>query len=191
MRSTSPHPYEYPPQELSDSLLHQLRRPHLPGCAHAAHAAATAGGGFLSPAELADELAAAAQDEGGAAAADGAQRGLRGVCRQLERRRAAHAAQHRLLGPECRLLARKFLPATVEAALAAMAPCDSSARILNDGLCLGETPAQAARRLRWQRAAPAVLLALAWLLLPLAAALALGGLVAPPQAAGGRCSGAR
>jgi hypothetical protein len=56
-----------------------------------------------------------------------------------------------------------------------MAPCDSAALVLNDGVCPGETAAQAALRRAWRRVEPLVLLLLGSLLLPL---LAAAGLVA-------------
>ena len=157
--------------ELSDALLHHLRRPRLPGCGHAAEAAATAAGGFLPAASLAG------------AAGGGA---LEGLCTRLEQQLSLHQLRHRPLGPQCRLLARKFLNHTAEVALAAVAPCDSSALVLNRGACPFEMPWQAANRRQWQRVAPLVLLAGgALLLLPPLAALLLGA-VGP--AGGGRRS---
>ena len=173
MNHLSPHPYEYPAAEVTDSVLMSLRRPHLPGCGHAEQAAATAGSAYVTAADL-----AAAAGHGGDDVA------LSGVCQRLGERQAEHLREHQPLGSQCRLLARKFLPHTVEAALAATAPCDSAARILNDGVCPGEVRAQAQLRLRWQRAAPLVLLSAA--LIPLAAALVLGGLAARPASGGGR-----
>lgn len=172
----TPHPYEYPPSELSDALLLHLRRPRLPGCGHAAQAAATAAGAFVAAADLAAELSVGAA--GGLAAPQ-----LGVTCGWLERRVAQHAEQHRPLGARCRLLARKFKAGTTAAALAAVAPCDSAALVLNDGTCPGETPRQAARRRAWQRAAPVLLLGGGGLVLvPLLAALALG--LAAPFVAG-------
>lgn len=179
MPPKSPHPYEYPAAEVSDTLLQHLRRPQLPGCSGAATAAATAAGGFLPAAGLAADLAEAG---GGEAPA------LAGLCRRLEERRERHAQRHAPLGPQCRLLARKFLDHTVEAALAAVAPCDSAALVLNDGTCPGETPGQAARRRAWQRAAPWALLCAAGLLIPLLVALLMGA-VGPALPRSRRASG--
>lgn len=160
-------------EEVTDALLRRLRRPRLPGCGHAASAAATAPGGFLPASSL--------QAPGAAGAAGPA--ALTGVCLRLEQQLALHRARHRPLGPQCRLLARKFLNHTAEAALAAVAPCDSSALVLNKGVCGFETPMQAANRRRWQHTAPlALLLAGTLLLLPPLAALLLG-VVGPAAAA--------
>ncbi|PRW32548.1 Transcription initiation factor TFIID subunit 13 [Chlorella sorokiniana] len=170
----SPHPYEYPADEVTNALLHRLRRPHLPGCSHAATAAATAAGGFLPASSL---QAAGTAGTAGAAA-------LTGVCLRLEQQLAMHRARHRPLGPQCRLLARKFLNYTAEATLAAVAPCDSSALVLNKGVCPFETPLQAGTRRRWQHTAPlALLLGSTLLLLPPLAALLLA---AVGSAAAGR-----
>lgn len=47
----------------------------------------------------------------------------------------------------------------LQAALAALAPCDSTSLILNDGRCPGETERQRHWRLLWWRWSPWVLLA--------------------------------
>ena len=103
---------------------------------------------------------------------------LAGVCADLRQRQAAHAERHRPLGPQCRLLARKFLNTTVVQGLAALAPCGSTALVLNDGTCPGEEPAAAeqrrARHRRWRFVAPRLLLAAgAVALVPLVVAVAL------------------
>lgn len=109
---------------------------------------------------------------------------LTGLCMRLEQQLAMHKARHRPLGPQCRLLARKFLNHTAQAALAAVAACDSSALVLNRGVCPFETPLQAGNRRRWQHTAPlALLLGGTLLLLPPLAALLLG---AVGRAAAGR-----
>ena len=181
----SPHPWHYMPSEIADSLLQRLRRPRLPGCGHAAEAAATAGGAFLPAADLAAVAALAA------AGAPGAQEGalLAGICRQLGQQQLLHSQRHRPLGSQCRLLARKFQNVTAEAALAAVAPCDSSTLILNSGACPGETPGRAAWRRRWQHAAPLVLLVTGSLLLSLLVALLLGAVGVPADGKGGRGAG--
>lgn len=135
---------------MTDALLHRLRRPRLPGCGHAATAATTAAGGFLPASSLQAAATASAAGSAGAAA-------LTAVCLRLEQQVAMHRARHRPLGPQCRLLARKFLNYTAETALVAVAPCDSSALVLNRGVCPFETPLQAANRRRWQHTAPRAL----------------------------------
>ena len=182
MDKSSPHPYEYSPSEVTDELIERLRRPRLPGCSHAAEAAATARGAFVPASALASATAAAAEPERAAEA-------LGGVCAAVRAWQAVHALQHRPLGPQCRLVARKFLNTTVVEGLAALAPCDSTALVLNDGTCPGETRVQAARRRArqrwWRRVAPPLLLgggALA--LVPLVVALALGLPARLPRARG-------
>lgn len=166
--------------ELSDALLPHLRRIHLPGCGHAAEAAATAAGAFVPAADLKADLAGTAGTAGATGPA-----ALAGTCQWLQRHQAQHRERHVVLGPRCRMLARKFKEDTVTAALAALAPCDSAALVLNNGMCPGETPRQAGRRRLWQRAAPLLLLGAGSLLLvPLLAALLLGA--AAPVAAGSR-----
>lgn len=164
------------PDELTDKLLHQLRRPGQPRCGHAARVAVTARGAFVEAADLAGVSTAAA----GSVQADAA---LTGMCRQLEQLAVRHRQEHQPLGPHCRLLARKFLNTTVAAALAAAAPCESMALVLNNGTCPGETPMQAALRRAWRRAAPYALLLLGTLLLPVLAALCLGAVVVPAAVA--------
>lgn len=167
-----------PAGEVTDALVEELRRPRLPGCGHASQAATTARGAYMPASALA--AAAAAQTA----------EALAGVCAGVWARQAVHAVQHTPLGPQCRLVARKFLNSTVAEALAALAPCDSTALVLNDGTCPGETRAHAARRRArqryWCRAAPLMLLGGgALVLVPLLAALALGLSARVPRARGG------
>lgn len=174
-------PTSHPAEEVTDRLLQRLRHPELPGCRHADPAATSAAGAFASVAEF----------EGAAAAAPGsgqAEAALAGMCRGWEQQAAQHRQRHKPLGPRCRLLARKFVNGTQAAALAAMAPCTSAALILNNGICAGETPQQAALRRAWQQAAPLVLLGLGGLLLPLLLALCLGAVAAGTGSNGKRCT---
>lgn len=145
-------------------MLHGLRHPELPGCEHAAAAAAAARDGF-APAAALPRL-----DAGQGSAAE-----LGAFCSQLQSQAALQRQHFQPLGPRCRLLARKFLNTTAAAALAATAPCDSAALVLNDGVCPGETQQQAARRRAWRRLQPLLLLLFGVLLLPV---LVAAGLVA-------------
>lgn len=134
-------------------------------------------------------MPASALEAATAAEPAGAAEALAGVCDGVRARQAMHAVQHTPLGPQCRLLARKFKAHTVAEGLAALAPCDSSALVLNDGTCPGETQAQAARRRarhQWRsRVAPLLLLGGgALVLVPLLVALALGLSARVPRARG-------
>ncbi|KAI3432231.1 hypothetical protein D9Q98_003793 [Chlorella vulgaris] len=133
--STSPHPWEYQPNELSDRLFQALRRRQRPGCAAAAAALAAAPAAFLPQHRLFAEAAAAGKgvESGAELEAAGA-----GVCARLLLHQQ-EAAKYTAIGPACPLLARKFSGGTEKAALMALAPCDSSALILNGGRCPGES----------------------------------------------------
>ncbi|KAI3432241.1 hypothetical protein D9Q98_003802 [Chlorella vulgaris] len=151
--STSPHPWEYQPNELSDRLFEALRRPQRPGCAAAAAALAAAPAAFLPQHRLFAEAAAAA-----AVAESGAEleAASAGVCARLLLHQQ-EAAKYTAIGPACPLLARKFSDGTEKAALMALAPCDSSTLILNNGRCPGESERLISLRRRWWAAAPWVL----------------------------------
>lgn len=62
--------------------------------------------------------------------------------------------------------------------LAALAPCDSSLQVLNDGLC-GSTPAAVARYRAWLQIAPPLMLLSGLLLFPAAFSAALAWLLRP------------
>ncbi|KAL4424080.1 hypothetical protein ABPG75_001381 [Micractinium tetrahymenae] len=154
VESTSPHPWEYKPGELSDRLIEALRRPRRPGCGNAAGALAAAPAAYIPQREL---FAAAAAAEAAAGSVPELEQLGRGVCRQLllhQQERPKYPG----IGPECPLMARKFSDGTVKPALMALAPCDSTALVLNDGRCPGESERQRYWRLLWWRLAPWVLL---------------------------------
>lgn len=150
--STSPHPWEYKPGEVTDRLIDGLRRPRRPGCGNAAGALAAAPAAFLPQKQLFAAAAAAA-----ASSVPELEQLGRGVCHHLLLHQQERPHYPRI-GPECPLLARKFGEETVKPALMALAPCDSTALVLNDGKCPGESERQRHWRQRWWRAAPWVLI---------------------------------
>lgn len=153
VENTSPHPWEYKPGEVSDRLVEALRRPWRPGCGNAAGALAAAPAAYIQQREL---FAAAAAAEAAAGSVPELEQLGRGVCRQLLLHQQEQP-KYPGIGPECPLMARKFSEGTVKPALMALAPCDSTALVLNDGRCPGESERQRFWRLLWWRLAPWVL----------------------------------
>lgn len=142
----TPHPYEYPPHEVTPGLLRALRHAERPGCAHAHAFAAQAPALYLhAPALLG----------GGAPAAGGGGEPGEALCG------AAPRHGPRPLGPACPLLARKFVNATVGRTLAAArSPCLGVLHPLPPGGCSAEeeeaeAEAEAEAELAALEAAPA------------------------------------
>lgn len=114
--STDPHPWEYRPNEVKAGLIKKLRHSERPGCSHSGTITTTAKTQFLDVESLLQKPAATGKATITTAA----------VC-------AASQVQLYLpLGPQCPLLARKFLNNTVNAVLATLLPCSKGLGIVND-----------------------------------------------------------
>lgn len=117
--SVDPHPWEYRPKEVEAGLIKRLRHSERPGCSHSSTIAATARTQFLDIESLLKESPTAA---GAGATID-----TTAVCNA-----ASQVHLYRPLGPQCPLLARKFLNNTVNAVLATLLPCSKGLGIVND-----------------------------------------------------------
>jgi Core-2/I-Branching enzyme len=121
--STDPHPWEYRPREVGAKLIKRLRHSERPGCSHSGSISTAAKTQFLDIKTLLTKPGIAGTETGTA----GAKIDTTMVCAA-----ASQVHLYRPLGPQCPLLARKFLNNTVNAVLATLLPCAGGLGIVND-----------------------------------------------------------
>jgi hypothetical protein len=126
--STDPHPWEYKPTEVGPGLIKRLRHSERPGCSHSDTITTTAKTQFLDIETLLQKPATAAG--GGAAEEAAAAAGMLTTATVCAAASQVHL--YRPLGPQCPLLARKFLNDTIDAVLATLLPCSKGLGIVND-----------------------------------------------------------
>ena len=118
--STDPHPWEYRPKEVKAGLIERLRHSERPGCSHSSTITKTARTQFL-------DIESLLKNPSTAGTARGATIDTTEMCAA-----ASQVHVYRPLGPQCPLLARKFLNNTVNAVLATLLPCSKGLGIVND-----------------------------------------------------------